>query len=720
MHPMASTLFLKAAEHAETTPKDRLRVQPMLIPIPGRVGFVFGLVAIEKQKPTDATPLPTIEEHLERFAETFGTDTNPQRQFEIFLNSLNTELAGQVRGGAWQTPIGQFHAIVGVACEESLFLSGTGEILALFLHRKPSSQRYQVFNLSRSIHTEQALPTWEKAFAVVLDGDIHAGDVLCLSNQDLLRTIDQEEINSLLAALPPKSAVAKIRQYFPASTNLSLIIIKGDSNETSAGSAVQSTPLAHTSVEKFEQNLEETERLLGETESPLSTLVKKHKKKNTPTRSEDNFKSNKPPGKLKVVGGAIVSGIGQSVVSSGRLLTSMVKKNPDNDSPSLKARLNVKKPRAWIKHLPKGSKILLIIAIICVIGFGVGIGLFFQKRQTNSIIKEYTSQVSSVEDLITQVEGALIYKDRTKAKKLIEDSLAQLNQLPTATPEQIATKESLLTRLNKQKDSLRNLVRIDSPVILGNLPVESTGALLVKNGPSLFVLDSNAAVFEAGTEASSLKKREVNTGGVGSPLSVAGDSKRLVFLDDRPGISQFDIENDQSKVLEIDIKPYNSKAITLYNGRLYMVGSVDGNPQILRSNASGSGFGTPSNWIKTKTSDLSNAVDLTIDTRIYVLTSDGGIHAFLEGNELGWKTVTVDPPIKTAKQLITETDSSYLYVLDIETKRVVVFNKQDGTFVSQYELITGDNLKSFAIDEKTKTLFLLTDKALFSTSLTHL
>lgn len=720
MHPMASTLFLKAAEHAETTPKDRLRVQPMLIPIPGRVGFVFGLVAIEKQKPTETTPLPTIEEHLERFAETFGTDSNPQRQFEIFLNSLNTELAEQVRKGAWQTPISQFHAIVGVACEESLFLSGTGEILALFLHRKPSSQRYQVFNLSRSIQTEQALPTWEKAFAVVLDGDIHSGDTLCLSNQDLPRFIDQEELNSLLSALPPKSAVAKIRQYFPASTNLSLIIIKGDAQETSSANNNQSIPLAHNSVEKFEQNLEETERLLGESESPLSNIVKKHKKKPSSKRSEDNFKSNKPPNKLKRLGGAVVSGIGQTVMASGQMVARVVKNKSEDDSPSSKARPNIKKTGSWIKHLPKGSKVFLIVAIICVIVFGAGIGLFLQKRQTGNIQKEYNSQVSNIEDLLTQAEGALIYKDRTKAKKLVDDSINQLNQLPNETDDQKNTHNTLLTRINKQKDALRNLVRIENPTILGNLPDDSNGSVLIKNGPSLFVMDADANVYEASTEAGSLKKRDVSIGGVGKPLSIASETKRLVFLDDRPGISQFDIENNQSKVIEFDIKKYATKAITLYNGRLYMIGSLDDNTQILRSNASGSGYGTPSGWIKTKTSDLSNAVDLAIDTRIYVLTSDGSVHAFLEGNELGWKTASVDPVATKATQLLTDSDSSYLYVLDQETKRVIVFNKQDGTFVSQYEFTTKDNLKSFAIDEKTKTLFLLTDRALFSTNLTHL
>ena len=49
-----------------------------------------------------------------------------------------------------------------------LLLGVVRGVTALFLHRTPS-QRYQVFNLSRSIQTEQALPTWEKAFAVVLD-----------------------------------------------------------------------------------------------------------------------------------------------------------------------------------------------------------------------------------------------------------------------------------------------------------------------------------------------------------------------------------------------------------------------------------------------------------------------------------------------------------------------------------------------------------------------
>lgn len=718
---MTPSLQLKAADYAETTPKDRLRVQPILFPIPEREGYVFAIIAVEKQKPTDPTPLPVIEHHLEDFTERFANEAHPQRQFEIFLNALNTDLAEHVRRGAWSTPINQFHAVVGVVCEEHMFLSGTGDVSALFLHRKPSSQRYQVFNLARSIQTEQALPTWEKPFAVVLDGDMHTGDVLCLSNQDLVRTIDQEELNTLLASLPPKSAVAKIRQYFPASTNLSLVIIKGDANEALPSTSSTATPVSHASIEDLEQMQQKTDDLLGESTSPLATLTASRKKTSSPSRTaQDSIRATRPPSTAVRIGSASVRMIGSAVAGIGHLIIKPFTRDRSVAMPSMKARPNIKKPKAWFKALPKSSKGLLVAALGCIVLFGLGTGAFLYKRAEGAKRVAYESQVARVEDLLTQAEGALIYKDRTKAKQLIENAKTELATLPATTPEEQMNIERLTARIDTHQDNLRNIIRVSQPTTLGNLPEGTTGAALVKIGPDIIVLDTEANAYKQTTDGSALAKEEGVKGSVGRPLSVAVNNTQVLFLDDRPGLSSYDTESKQSKVLEYDVQKYAPRAITTYNGRLYALGTLDGAPQILRSSSSSNGFGTPSAWIKTRTSDLTNAVSLAIDTRIYVLTSSGTITAFLEGNELGWKSIPIDPPLTATTSLLTDSDSDYLYVLEPTTKRIVVFKKQDGTFVSQYEFTTDTTPVSFAVDETTKTLFLLTANTLLSTSLTHL
>src|SRR3989338_2000896 len=186
------SVLMKAGEYQ---PKSLEEVQEgisLLFPLGSRDGFVF-LIARTKKENGDSELLSQyLSEETQRLASSFGSEANAQYRFEQFLGALNDGLASQVREGRWKVPITQFDAVVGIACDEQMFFSGTGDLTAIFLHRKPS-ENYQVFNLFRGIQTEQALPTWEKAFAVVLDGDLKDGDVFTICNQDLQRTIEADE-----------------------------------------------------------------------------------------------------------------------------------------------------------------------------------------------------------------------------------------------------------------------------------------------------------------------------------------------------------------------------------------------------------------------------------------------------------------------------------------------------------------------------------------------
>ena len=266
--------FLKAAQYEPKSPNEHVEGVSVILPLEGRSGYVFVLAYLGKKNPDNEILLQLLSDHTHRLAGSFGKDANAQHRFEQFLGALNETISQTVREGRFSVPIQNFHAIVGIICEDRMFLSGTGELSALFLHRKPS-QRYQVFNLFRGIQTEQSLPTWEKPFAVVLDGDLEDGDVFCVSQKDLQRFISTDDLNSILTALPPKSATEKIRQYFGANDGLLLLIIKAESAISMVPESY-AKPLSDVSIDSFVRGQDETSRLLDDQKPDLVGFFKMH------------------------------------------------------------------------------------------------------------------------------------------------------------------------------------------------------------------------------------------------------------------------------------------------------------------------------------------------------------------------------------------------------------------------------------------------------------
>ncbi|HBO99792.1 TPA: hypothetical protein DD617_01240 [Candidatus Uhrbacteria bacterium] len=111
---------------------------------------------------------------------------------------------------------------------------------------------------------------------------------------------------------------------------------------------------------------------------------------------------------------------------------------------------------------------------------------------------------------------------------------------------------------------------------------------------------------------------------------------------------------------------------------------------------------------------------MAVDGTVFVLKKNGGIVRFVSGSETGWKTESVDPPLTNASELWTDTKSPYLYVLEPSTKRLVVFNKEDGTFVAQYQSDALDDLVDVVVSENQKAIYFLADSKVYRVDASHL
>lgn len=720
-----SPFILKAGQYQDLETDSKFRTCLILAPFKKRNGFIFGLVKVGKKHARELRNIcRIITSQTDHLTLIFEKNSNPQHTFEQFLANLNRQLAEQTQTGTWHFPIKDLDAIVGLTCEHEMYLSGTGELSTIFLHRT-DSQDYQIFNLSRNINTEQALPTWEKTFSVVLDGDVVSGDILCLASQPFQPTISNDELHEILTTLPAESAANKIRQYFSHETTLSVLVIKAEDYQVSpslAGAPTLASP--QNSIAHLEATQAQTTHLLKDQKpSGLISWIKNQLRKTKRKASEQISLKNKLISLFKKI----------SLWLARHYLVVKIKGHLKRQSPTsekaeaLKQRavhaLDNMRPEK--RSFPRSVKLILLAAFSVLIVFILSIIFLTQDNTQSQENESFQAKIEIINSLIEQGSAAIIYKDENQARGFYLEAQNLMVELPQDTPEQIDQNKKLQQEIDNALDRLRHIIKIPEPPLIADL---SSFENFIRAqtfsffDDQLFLFTNNKEVYAANLIEKKLEKVETTNGTIGIPLASAYDENVLLILDNRPGISEFNPEQKNMRITDLAPEENNQWVdLRLYGDKLYIlqIGNEANDGQIIRLSRSGQNFTSPTQWIKSKSANLQDATSLTIDGTIFVLKDDGQIIRFARGSEIGWETDLVEPTVTKATKIWTDVDSDYLYVLEPLGKRVIVYQKESGKFLAQYYLESLNNLKDFQIDEANQKIYLLTDQALYSINMSH-
>ncbi len=727
-------MFIKANHYTATSPSEKIEGISHLINLESREGYVFLLAYTKKSNADAELLLQGLSDHIHRLAESFGKQANAQHRFEQFLGALNEYLATQILEGKWSIPIEEFHAVVGIAVDSRVYLSGTGELTALFLHKKPSS-KYQIFNLFRSIQTEQALPSWEKAFAVILDGDLHGGDVFCASNQDLQRTIPQEDLHSLLSTLPPLGSIEQIRQYFGPKESMLLLVIKAQKERDTSDINSQAKHLSDVSIDHLNETTDRTSKYLDDQRPQFfSNAFKKIKGSiqesagKFSNRFSQQFKGKNLAKKLLAFSVHLAK---KRVVKSVKHLAKKSKnvlKKSTNESvlkkpnPLNKLVNALKKSDDSKQRLPKSTIYLIVGVIIAIIVLAIGISFISKSRAANERQTEYEQQVSDVEVAIERAAGAVIYKDEEQARKLYIQASQLIQALPQENQEQVGQIQEFQSQIQSALDEIRHLITIPNPPLLGDLADIKDGVF----GNGMTIIDGTIFVHSSDGRTyvhdKSAKRFGASTDiGITPASSVVTSDDQLIYTLTDEGVYQINTENLSSKQTPITSEESWTDLFAFAN-RIYALREKTGDQegQVLRINISGDTFSDPSDWITSKTQDLSNATSLTIDGTIYVLKANGSVLRYESGSEIGWDIGVVEPPFQDAQKIWTEATSDYVYILEPSTRRLVVYEKENGAFLVQYTSDAFNDLTDFLVDETNRSIYLLAGSKLYTISASHI
>ncbi|MFH1253498.1 MAG: hypothetical protein V1664_04185 [Candidatus Uhrbacteria bacterium] len=717
---MATTnLLLKAATIEEPRENTQETLSIFTLPVENRNGFAFGAMAINNRSALAEGLTSIVKERFALLASTLQEKTSLAHRFEQTLEAINEEIVTLIKETNSSFNPEKIRAFVGVAIDNLMYISGLGDMTAFFLHKLPD-ERYQVFNLARSIQTEQTLVTWQKLFSVVLDGDLCPGDVLCVSNRPLPQEIDPEELHALLATLPPQSAAVKIRQTFPLDIDLNLLILKAE--DLSSHRPEVSAP---ASLKQLCHSREQTKNILADQKPTFfGSFVKK-------TFSLiKNSRQSKQLLKIlwKIILAAflvafkLILGFLSWLLFNLRRLASKERSDVMREVKTSFGQ-GTKFLQGYFNRLPKTSRYLILAAAVLILILVLGIFFVARSQENNAEKQLFASTIEKVENLRDRASGAIIYKNEAQARALLKEASTILATAQSKKTDDQKTVSTLQDDLNKISNSLRRDTEV-TPEILAttsSLPsaVNLTSLALVSG--QLYSLGDDKVLYRVNQTNKNLETATLNEStAAGQEVSV--DEGVAVWLDGRPGLDIFNAA--ENKLTATSTAPAAGQRwvdLAAYGGRIYVLAPGSGlTSQIYRFSRGTTEFNSISSWVKSPTDSLSDGVALTIDGTIFVLKQNGKIVRLVGGQEVTWNQSAVEPVLTSASDIWTSAESLYLYVLDPAGQRLIVYEKETGVLKVQYHSSNLTGLTDFAVDEANKAIYLIGGGNVYKIEASHL
>jgi hypothetical protein len=196
--------------------------------------------------------------------------------------------------------------------------------------------------------------------------------------------------------------------------------------------------------------------------------------------------------------------------------------------------------------------------------------------------------------------------------------------------------------------------------------------------------------------------------GIGAPKLIGGGGLDLLVIDVRGGLWYWrpSDANGGGTLGQVrlggdppgsDVSAMGTFLLSLSTGEynLYLVDPSASQILSYRPQGGGNAFSAPTDWLASTTEKVDTFVQLYIDGDIYALTSDNGIkHHGGKVQQFALQTPPDNGDLRPGHEyrLIAgsgDSGSGRLYVYDAKWDRVVVFDKANGSYVEQWQSVSG-------------------------------
>ncbi|MFN8537221.1 MAG: hypothetical protein U0232_07060 [Thermomicrobiales bacterium] len=378
------------------------------------------------------------------------------------------------------------------------------------------------------------------------------------------------------------------------------------------------------------------------------------------------------------------------------------------------------------RHATRGPRVgraLPLIALVVVLVAGVVLTLSVRNQQIRSERQRFDNALAQIGQ---QREAALGSADKLAAYNQLLVLPDSLGKIPGAEkpgrPERIAAER---TAIAAAVDQVAGVERLSAEMVQ-LVAAPPTAGSAGTGRPQIVAHDGKQYALVGGTvynvdpRAKAMTRilgKGDNVGGV-SVGQVVGIVWRVDTLFAFTETQGFVLGGSGWATTPLAATGRKATAVESFDGNLYFLEPERG--QIVKF-ASGSYAQTPQPWSSTKaTTDLSLALDFSIDRDIYILLSDGRILDYFQGEMKTSFAPTTVPPLAGANAITTAEEGRWLFLVDPKEGRIVRVGR-DGTIAGIYKPADGGQsiagARDIAVDGATGTVYVLTDAGVVSVRL---
>ncbi len=723
-----------------------------------RFGDVQGLISAVLDVRTGDVLSANIEETFadaaERVFNSLPVNSTLERTFETVIHRVNTMLSRLLGDGGLQLAPGDIKGAIVAQHGQEVAAAVWGQP-SLQLFRQTAAGGSNIFNV---LKTEAESPTAPLTaglvgFTNLISGPIGPRDRMLVANRDLVELLGKMETLEIMSAARTDLVTSMLRDALLGrydDLDLALLLLDGATATESVSPAGATSRIVPRPVEPTTNfsmkssrvpvsRAEQSIKLLQSIKSGLVVLAKtsavwarravvvakkvgrvtaarsiktaatlkeyskekierlkeKSGGKSRPTAPVSNSRDNKPSGTNKTSGtfedrSDDSASKQDSKPTAARSLSSVGDGGSDDGGRFGPAFT------AW-RSLNRRSKNLLAAAAVLLAIVAISLLFIVWRRQTEQSTASLDKRMAVIRQQIDSAEASLIYRDEDRARRLLDEAMAAISELPDGSSDTTETKDSLLEEIRIKFSDLRRAVSLDAPEVISTISIDGSPVdlrLVLGGGDGrLWSVSSDGQVFAVATDGSAEPVYSPEAGSTPIFLLPKSDGAMIGYADGQAVAVTTGGKVTEQKISDGDFDVSVDRAAT-FGSRLYLLDSTHNH--ILKLASNNNGFGSPEVYVKDGT-DLSQAISIAIDGYVFVLSSDGKVIRLLSGKATDFTVGETDPPLLAPRLLRTPSDRDDLYVLT--DGRVVRFDKGNGQLTKQYESPDLAAVTDFLVDQ---------------------
>ncbi len=544
-------------------------------------------------------------------------------------------------------------------------------------------------------------------FNNLLSGQVAVDDVVIISNKNPLEVIPASQMGEILSRENFDDAVSAVRHELTTRSSMDLLVtILGIGKKSASGAAGFLSKM----VSKMSPSSVDTEPVVSVPKRVLEEAMKEDKV--SVTREEEMILPKRQKPEPVVAQSQEELFAEQEEIEEPGIEDDFEEEYASREPGALAVRLAEIRKRASQMTLKQVKMAAGGVLGILILVLGIRFLTSFETQETSQL----REQLGIAREALQQADTFLIQGDRASAAELLAQAQQAAQEvLNSKSKDYRSDAQFILADVQEKQLQVENAKKVQ-PQLLADLATQNEGmkslGLLDLRG-NLFAYDENT-VYKT---VRNIVEKGVSVSEKTNILSAAArvDQSTLLFYTDAPQIVEF-ANGVVTPMSTADTTWKQGIDIQTYNKYAYVLDPVEN--QIWKYERQRSAYTGASSY--NNGADLSRAVSFAIDGSIYILSDDGTIQKLFRGEkqDYSFRDIPSTPFTGQNIKIFTTDEHDYIYILDPNNARVLVFTKGErfATYKKQV-LFSLPDARDFSVDAAGQKINIVTADKIYEFSL---